>query len=136
MKNETKMWSTIKNRILAVLAALLLGVGILTSFVVFTDFMEQTIYEESTAHLTEIYHQANQTLYNKVSFNWGVMRMWTPYLERSQSDADVCSFLAQAKDRQKKNTSLQTFSSSHGMAPISRWTANRAISIWDECCRS
>ena len=92
------MWSTIKNRILAVLAALLLGVGILTSFVVFTDFMEQTIYEESTAHLTEIYHQANQTLYNKVSFNWGVMRMWTPYLERSQSDADVCAFLAQAKE--------------------------------------
>ena len=98
MKNETKMWSTIKNRILAVLAALLLGIGILTSFVVFTDFMEQTIYEESTAHLTEIYHQANQTLYNKVSFNWGVMRMWTPYLERSQSDADVCAFLAQAKE--------------------------------------
>ena len=79
-----------KKRILAVLAALLLGIGILTSLVVFTDFMEQTIYEESTAHLTEIYHQANQTLYNKVSFNWGVMRMWTPYLERSQSDADVC----------------------------------------------
>ena len=98
MKNETKMWSTIKNRILAVLAALLLGVGILTSFVVFTDFMEQTIYEESTAHLTEIYHQANQTLYNKVSFNWGIMRMWAPYLERAQSDADVCSFLAQAKE--------------------------------------
>lgn len=98
MKNETKMWSTIKNRILAVLAALLLGVGILTSFVVFTDFMEQTIYEESTAHLTEIYHQANQTLYNKVSFNWGIMRMWAPYLERSQNDAEVCAFLAQAKE--------------------------------------
>ena len=97
MKNETTMRPTIKNRILAVLAALLLGVGILTSFVVFTDFMEQTIYEESTAHLTEIYHQANQTLYNKVSLNWGVMRMWAPYLESAQSDADVCSFLAQAK---------------------------------------
>ena len=98
MKNETKMWSTIKNRILAVLAALLLGVGILTSFGVFTDFMKQTIYEESTAHLTEIYHQANQTLYNKVSFNWGIMRMWAPYLERAQSDAEVCAFLAQAKE--------------------------------------
>ena len=98
MKNETKMRPAIKNRILAVIAVLLLGIGILTSFVVFTDFMEQTIYEESTAHLTEIYHQANQTLYNKVSFNWGVMRMWTPYLERSQSDADVCAFLAQAKE--------------------------------------
>ena len=98
MKNETKMRPAIKNRILAVLAVLLLGVGILTSFVVFTDFMERTIYEESTAHLTEIYHQANQTLYNKVSFNWGVMRMWAPYLERAQSDAEVCAFLAQAKE--------------------------------------
>ena len=98
MKNETKMQSTLKNRILAVLAALLLGIGILKSFVVFTDFMAHTIYEESTAHLTEIYHQANQTLYNKVSFNWSVMRMWAPYLERAQSDADVCAFLAQAKE--------------------------------------
>ena len=97
MKNETTMRPTIKNRILAVLATLLLSVGIWTSFVVFTDFMEHTIYEESTAHLTEIYHQANQTLYNKVSLNWGVMRMWAPYLESAQSDADVCSFLAQAK---------------------------------------
>ena len=76
---------------------LLLGISILTSLVVFTDFMEHTIYEESTAHLTEIYHQANQTLYNKVSFNWGVMQMWAPYLESAQSDADVCSFLSQAK---------------------------------------
>ena len=63
MKNETKMRPAIKNRILAVLAVLLLGVGILTSCVVFTDFMSHIIYEESTAHLTEIYHQANQTLY-------------------------------------------------------------------------
>ena len=98
MKNETKMRPAIKNRILAVLAVLLLGVGILTSCVVFTDFMSHIIYEESTAHLTEIYHQANQTLYNKVSLNWGVMRMWTPYLESAQSDADVCAFLAQAKE--------------------------------------
>ena len=98
MKNETKMRPAIKNRILAVLAVLLLGVSILTSYVVFTDFMSHTIYEESTAHLTEIYHQANQTLYNKVSFNWSVMRMWTPYLESAQSDADACAFLAQAKE--------------------------------------
>ena len=98
MKNETTMRPTIKIRILAVIAALLLGIGILRCFFVFTDFMAHTIYEESTAHLTEILHQANQTLYNKVSFNWGVMRMWAPYLERAQSDAEVSSFLTQAKE--------------------------------------
>lgn len=87
MKNETKMRPAIKNRILAVIAVLLLGIGILTSFGVFTDFMKQTIYEESTAHLTEIYHQANQTLYNKVSFNWGIMRMWAPCTNSCQKTA-------------------------------------------------
>ena len=98
MKNETTMRPTIKIRILAVIAALLFGIGILRCFFVFTDFMAHTIYEESTAHLTEIYHQANQTLYNKVSVNWGAMRMWTLYLERAQSDADISAFLAQAKE--------------------------------------
>lgn len=132
MKNETKMQRSVKSRILAVIAMLLLGISILTSLVVFTDFMEHTIYEESTAHLTEIYHQANQTLYNKVSFNWGVMRMWAPYLESAQSDADVCSFLSQAKG----NTILQTFSSFRGMAPMSHWMVNEAILIWVGRCRS
>ena len=62
MKNETKMQRSVKSRILAVIAMLLLGISILTSLVVFTDFMEHTIYEESTAHLTEIYHQAKYSL--------------------------------------------------------------------------
>lgn len=132
MKNETKMQRSVKSRILAVIAMLLLGISILTSLVVFTDFMEHTIYEESTAHLTEIYHQANQTLYNKVSFNWGVMRMWAPYLESAQSDADVCSFLSQAK----REYHLQTFSSFRGMAPMSHWMVNEAILIWVGRCRS
>lgn len=132
MKNETKMQRSVKSRILAVIAMLLLGISILTSLVVFTDFMEHTIYEESTAHLTEIYHQANQTLYNKVSFNWGVMRMWAPYLESAQSDADVCSFLSQAKGEYH----LQTFSSFRGMPPMSHWMVNEAILIWVGRCRS
>ena len=38
------------------------------------------IYEESAAHLTEIYHQANQSLHNLVGNNWSTMQMWVPYL--------------------------------------------------------
>ena len=98
MKKQTKMRRFVKNRILTVVAALLLSASVLIGGFVFMDFMDRTIYDESTAHLTEIYHQANQTLYNKVSFNWGIMRMWAPYLESAQSDADVYSFLAQAKE--------------------------------------
>jgi len=98
LKKQTKMRRFVKNRILTVVAALLLSASVLIGGFVFMDFMDRTIYDESTAHLTEILHQANQTLYNKVSFNWGIMRMWAPYLESAQSDADVDSFLAQAKE--------------------------------------
>ena len=98
MKNQTKMRRFIKSRILTVVAALLLSASVLAGGIFFMDFMNRTIYDESTAHLTEIYHQANQTLYNKVSFNWGIMRMWAPYLESAQSDTDVRSFLALAKE--------------------------------------
>ena len=98
MKKQTKMRRFVKNRILTVVAARLLRARVLIGGFVFMDFMDRTIYDESTAHLTEILHQANQTLYNKVSFNWGIMRMWAPYLESAQSDADVDSFLAQAKE--------------------------------------
>ena len=98
MKKQTKMRRFVKNRILTVVAALLLSASVLIGGFAFMDFMDRTIYDESTAHLTEILHQANQTLYNKVSFNWGIMRMWAPYLESAQSDADVDSFLAQAKE--------------------------------------
>ena len=98
MKKQTKMRRFVKNRILTVVAALLLSASVLIGGFVFMDFMDRTIYDESTAHLTEILHQANQTLYNKVSFNWGIMRMWAPYLESAQSDADVDSFLAQARE--------------------------------------
>ena len=131
MKNETKMQRSVKSRILAVIAMLLLGISILTSLVVFTDFMEHTIYEESTAHLTEIYHQANQTLYNKVSFNWGVMRSGRPIWKvRKAMPMSALSF-----HRQRENTILQTFSSFRGMAPMSHWMVNEAILIWVGRCR-
>ena len=64
----------------------------------YMGFMNRTIYDESSAHLTEIYHQANPTLNNKVSFNWGIMQMWLPYLEIAQSDAEIRSFLASAQE--------------------------------------
>lgn len=133
MKNETKMQRSVKSRILAVIAMLLLGISILTEPRCLYGFMEHTIYEESTAHLTEIYHQANQTLYNKVSFNWGVMRMWAPYLESAQSR---CRCAALSFHRQRENTILQTFSSFRGMAPMSHWMVNEAILIWVGRCRS
>lgn len=89
-----------KKRILAVLLALVLAAGLVWSGFVYFDFVSRTIYDESTAHLTEIFHQANQTLYNLVSVNWSQMRMWKPYLETAENEQDIVDYIRQA---QKEN---------------------------------
>ena len=75
------------------LAVLLITVFCIAGMVLgirsYYDFVSNTIYSESTAHLTEILHQANLNLYNLVSDKWNQMEMWTPYLESADSEADI-----------------------------------------------
>ena len=51
-----------KRRLVILLLALVLTAGVVWAGSAYFGFVSQTIYEESTAHLTEIFHQANQTL--------------------------------------------------------------------------
>lgn len=62
-------------------------------------FVSQTIYTESVSHLTEIFHQANQTLYNLVADNWGRMRMWVPYLAAADSDTAIKAYVELAREQ-------------------------------------
>ena len=81
-----------------VLLAIVLTAGLIWAGLAYFNFVSRTIYEESTAHLTEIFHQANQTLHNLVSVNWSRMRMWVPYLEAAESEADIASYVNQARE--------------------------------------
>ena len=87
-----------KKRLIALLLTLLLAVGLVRTGNRYFAFVSQTIYEESTAHLTEIFHQANQTLYNLVSVNWSRMRMWEPFLGKAESDEEIVAYVAQARE--------------------------------------
>lgn len=87
-----------KKRLTALLLSLVLVAGVIWAGSAYFDFVSQTIYEESTAHLTEIFHQANQQLYNLVSVNWSRMRMWAPYLEKAESDEEVLAYVDQARE--------------------------------------
>ena len=87
-----------KKRITALLLFLALAAGLIGAGFVYFGFVSQTIYEESTAHLTEIFHQANQTLYNLVSVNWSRMRMWEPYLGKTESDEEIVDYVNQARE--------------------------------------
>ena len=64
---------------------LFVGTAVMVIVLVFVsvryyDFVSTTIYEESSAYLKEIYHQANMSLHNLVSNNWGNLHTWEPYI--------------------------------------------------------
>ena len=87
-----------KKRLIVLLLVGSLITGVVGAGFTYFGFVSQTIYEESTAHLSEIFHQANQTLYNLVSINWSRMRMWAPYLEDTESEADIIGYVNQARE--------------------------------------
>ena len=87
-----------KKRWIALLLVLVLVAGVIWAGSAYFDFVAQTIFDESTAHLTEIFHQANQQLYNLVSVNWSRMRMWAPYIEKTQSDEEIVAYVNQAHE--------------------------------------
>ena len=90
-----------KRRLVALMLALMLAAGVIGAGFAYFGFVSQTIYEESTAHLVEIFHQANQTLHNLVSVNWSRMRMWVPYLEKVDDEAEIVAYVNQAREESK-----------------------------------
>ncbi len=87
-----------KKRFIAFLLILALVGGMIWSIFSYFDFVSHTVFDESTAHLSEIFRQANHTLYNLVSSNWSRMRMWAPYLEKAESDGEIAAYVNQAQE--------------------------------------
>lgn len=90
-----------RKKVISLLLTLALAAGVVSVGFAYFGFVSQTIYEESTDHLVEIFHQANQTLYNLVSVNWSRMRMWLPYLKTAESEEDIVAYVNQAREESK-----------------------------------
>lgn len=86
-----------RKRLITIFSAVVLSVALIGTGVRYYRFVSQTIHAESTAHLTEIYHQANQSLHNLVSRNWRYMHLWTDYLESIADEERIENFVAHAK---------------------------------------
>ncbi|MDD5900104.1 MAG: ATP-binding protein [Lachnospiraceae bacterium] len=87
-----------KKRLISMALTIAIVVGIGVMGILYFRFISGIIYSESTAHLKEIYHQANQTLYNLVSVNWSRMRLWTPYLGTAESEEAIADFVNRARE--------------------------------------
>ena len=82
-----------KKRLIAIFTAVVIVALILAASFQYVQFVSDTIYSESVAHLREIYHQANQSLYSLVGRNWSLLRMWAPYLRDIHEVAKVRQYV-------------------------------------------
>ena len=70
-----------KKRILLILTAMLGIAAIMRGVVDYYRYVESVIYDESVAHLGEIFSGASQRLGILVNDNWNQMALWEPYLK-------------------------------------------------------
>ncbi|MGN0244589.1 MAG: response regulator [Lachnospiraceae bacterium] len=87
-----------RKRILTLFAVIVLSIGLITVSVNYYNFVSETIYDESSEHLKEIYHQANRSLYNLVARNWNTMHMWVPYLNKTTNEQEIADFVEKAQE--------------------------------------
>ena len=88
----------VRKRLTAWLTAAAVCIGLAAAGIWYCVFVGRTVYTESTEHLREVYHQANQSLYSLVGRNWGALRLWTPYLQSGAGDRQIENFAARAKE--------------------------------------
>ncbi len=84
-----------KRRVAALAAVLVLLLGIAAAGVRYFDFVSRTVYEESTAHLTEVLHQSNNMLNEVVEKNLTYLHLWETTM-RHISDEDEIRQLIEA----------------------------------------
>ncbi|MGN0663360.1 MAG: response regulator [Faecalibacterium sp.] len=88
-----------KKKLLTFLSAIVVIASLGMVGVRYYRFVSDMIYEESTAHLTEIYHQSNQSLHNLVGNNWNTLQMWVPYLRDITDDAQIEEYVQSVQEK-------------------------------------
>ncbi|MGN1040331.1 MAG: hypothetical protein ACI4QL_02775, partial [Candidatus Fimimonas sp.] len=82
-----------KRRIMLAVTAALLVLSVLVVGHFYFKSINQTIFDESSAHLSEIYHQANQSFSTLVDNTWGLLHSWAPYLSEIDDDAKKSEYV-------------------------------------------
>lgn len=86
-----------RKRLINIIAGVVLSLALLVVGKGYLNFVSEMIFRESTAHLTEIYHQANQSLHNLVGKNWSNLKMWAPYLRDMEDESLVEAYIEKAQ---------------------------------------
>ena len=87
-----------KKRLAIFFAAIALVLGVSAASIKYYNFISQTIYTESIAHLSEICSRTNRSLHSLVGRNWSTMRMWVPYFNSVKDEGEIETFIEKAKE--------------------------------------
>ena len=82
-----------KRRVAALAAVLVLLLGIAAAGVQYFDFVFQTVYKESTAHLAEVLHQSNNMLNEVVEKNLTYLHMWETTMRHISDEDEIRQFI-------------------------------------------
>ena len=74
-------------------AVLVLLLGIAAAGVQYFDFVFQTVYEESTAHLAEVLHQSNNMLNEVVEKNLTYLHLWETTMRHISDEDEIRQFI-------------------------------------------
>ena len=87
-----------KTRLGAFAAAIVLIIGISMVGIQYTRFVSKTVYQESTSHLTEIFHQSNKALNELVNKNLTYLHMWSAYLQKASTENEICDYINKVQE--------------------------------------
>ena len=74
-------------------AVIVLLLGIAAAGVQYFDFVFQTVYKESTAHLAEVLHQSNNMLNEVVKKNLTYLHMWETTMRHISDEDEIRQFI-------------------------------------------
>ena len=91
--NYRKKKQFMKKRLGVFAAAIVLIIGVSMVGIQYTRFVSKTVYQESTSHLTEIFHQSNKALNELVNKNLTYLHMWSAYLQKASTENEICDYI-------------------------------------------
>ena len=95
---KKKMKHFMKKRLGAFAAAIVLIIGISMVGIRYARFVSKTVYQESTSHLTEIFHQSNKALNELVNKNLTYLHMWSAYLQKASTENEICDYINKVQE--------------------------------------
>ena len=87
-----------KKRLKKIAITVILIIAIVFASFQYYSFVSETIYDESVSHLSEIFHQSNNSLRSFVQRNWSGIHMWVDYLADVTDENEIDKFIKHAEE--------------------------------------